>query len=113
VAAATVGDVAGAVLVDVPGVVAAVLPPVVADGAVFTATGDPEGCVVATGADAGALFAVAIVFAIATSVPCIPVSVVSTAVSCDGVRVVLAEIEVANWANAPERVLNVALNVLI
>jgi len=110
VSAATVGVVAvvGAVA-PVPGAVV---------GAVFTATGDPVvGCVAATGAPADALpaepvFAVAIVFAIATSVPCMPFNVVCTAASCDGVSVEFDASDVFNWESVAARVLNVWLNSL-
>jgi hypothetical protein len=102
----------------VAGVVAAADPadPAAVLGALFTATGEPVTGATATGADAGAeapLPAVAIVFAIATSMPCMPLSVPATAVSCDGVSVVFAAIEASNCVSDAASVLNVAWNALI
>ncbi len=80
----------------------------------FTATGAWAGCVVAI----GALFATellplfAISFAIATSVPCMPVSVFCTAVSCDGVSVELETTKVLICVSVAASVFNVALNAL-
>ena len=105
-ACGTVFAVAGWVCATVgaDGVVAGV---VAAGGALFTATGEPATGVTATGADAGdvaaagagagvLLPAVATVFAIATSVLCIPLRVAATDASCEGVSVVLAATEALN-----------------
>ncbi len=83
-----------------------------ADG-LFTATGEPAGCAAATGAVAGTLFAVAMVLAIATSVLCMPLSVVATAASCEGVSVVFAATEALNCVSDAASVLKVVLNALI
>lgn len=84
------------------------------EGAVFTATGDVAGCVVATGAEAagvlGAFCADATVFAMATSVLPMPFSVACTAVSCEGVSVVFAAIEAFNCPSVAASVPSVALN---
>lgn len=94
-----------------------VLGAVAAEGAVFTATGAPVvGFADATGVPADALpapmFAVATVFAIATSVFFIPFSVVCTAASCDGVSVEFVASDVFNCESVAASVLNVWLNSL-
>jgi hypothetical protein len=85
-------------------------------GALFTAIGALAGCVAAT----GALFATGLVpppfatsFAIATSVPCMPFKVACTAVSCEGVSVVLVASEASNCVSIAASVLNVVLKALI
>jgi hypothetical protein len=100
---------------------AGILGIVAIDGALFAATGEPAGGVVATGADpaAGALFATAlpppfaISFAIATSVPCMPFNVACTAVSCDGVSVELETTEASNCVSVTASALKVVLKTLI
>ncbi len=113
VCAATVGVVVAGVCVAcadpaaAPGAVAV-------DGLLFTATGEPACCDVATGAEAaGALFAVAMVFAIATSVLPMPLSVACTAASCEGASVVFAATELSNCVSVAASVLKVPLNALI
>jgi hypothetical protein len=114
-ACGTVFAVAGWVCatVGVDGVVAGVV------GALFTATGEPATGATATGADAGdvagaevLLPAVATVFAIATSVLCIPLRVAATDASCEGVSVVLAETEALNCESVVASVFRVPWNAL-
>jgi hypothetical protein len=105
------GVVAGADPADTAGVLGAVA----VDG-VFTATDDPAACVTATGVDAtgatGALPAVAIVFAIATSVFCMPFNVDATVASCEGVSVVFATTDALSCVSIVASVLKVPWNAL-
>jgi hypothetical protein len=84
-------------------------------GMLFTATGALAGCVTAI----GALFATellppfAMPVAIATSVPCMPFNVACTAVSCEGVNVILAASEASNCESVAASALNVVLKALI
>jgi len=84
-------------------------------GVCATATGAVAGVFTATGAEAGtdALPVVAIVFAIATSVLCMPLSVPCTAVCCEGVSVVFAASDVFNCESVAASVLSVPWNSLI
>ena len=117
---AVVGWVSATVGVDgavTDGVVAGVLGAVTGVG-VITATGEPATGATATGADAGAvagtevLPAFAMVFAIATSVLCIPLSVTATDASCEGVSVVLAATDAPNCVSVAASVLRVPWNAL-
>lgn len=76
-------------------------------GKEFTATG-ADGCATAT----GAVFALAMVFAIATRVLCMPLSVAATDASWLGVNVVFAASELSNWLSVAESVPKVVWNAL-
>ncbi len=79
----------------------------------FVATGE-LGCVVATGAEAetGTLPALVMVFAIATSVLCMPVNVLCTTCCCADVNVEFTASELFNWVSIAASVLNVPRSAL-
>lgn len=108
--AGAAGVVAGAVTTVGDWVVAA-LGAAAVEGAVFTATGEVAGWVDATGAETiGALFAFEMVFAMATSVLPMPLSVFCTAIACDGVSVAFVASEAFNWPRVVASVLSTELN---
>ena len=71
-----------------------------------TATGEDAGAV--AGAEAVVAARLRSVFAIATSVLPMPLSVAATAASCEGVSVVFAAIEAFNWVSVAASVFKVA-----